>query len=253
MHNNKITGLIGYPLSHSFSKDYFTNKFKEEGINNFSYQNFEIDNINMISEIIKDHKNLIGLNVTIPHKETVLPYLDQLSEQANEIGAVNTICIEWIDNKPYLFGYNTDSIGFSKSLDQLLEETPTGALILGTGGASKAVKFVLNQRKIRFLFVSRSGSGNKLTYNDLDNSILRDYPLIINTTPVGMFPKVDLKPEIPYDFLGADNYLIDLIYNPIQTLFLKRGEEAGARTLNGMPMLIAQAEASWKLWNQKKL
>ncbi len=248
MNSTKLIGLLGYPLTHSFSSEYFTNKFLKENIQDFLYQNFEINNIHKVSKLVKDNSMLIGLNVTIPYKESVIPYLDQLSEEAKLIGAVNTICIDRSRSRPYLTGHNTDCIGFDKSLDLLKEKPSKGALVLGTGGASKAVNYVLKNRGVRHLNISRIAGDGKLSYSDINNDIIREYPLIINTTPLGMYPKIEEKPAIPYEFIKEDNCLIDLIYNPDQTLFLKIGAKAGAKTLNGLPMLIAQAEASWELW-----
>lgn len=253
MNSLKITGLIGYPLSHSFSQDYFTNKFKREGIQDYSYQNFEIDSIEKIKDIIEKYNNLIGLNVTIPYKQSVIPFLDRLSEQAEEIGAVNTIIIDRRKNSPKLIGHNTDVIGFSKSLDQLTDSKPTGALVLGTGGAAKAVLYVLKKNDIKYLQISRNPVNKEKSYDFINTDLIKDYPLIINTTPLGMFPDINSKPKIPYEFLGRDNYLFDLIYNPPQTPFLELGSKAGAKTINGLPMLIAQAEAAWELWTQKNL
>lgn len=248
MSKTLITGLIGYPLSHSFSQKYFTDKFAKEGISGFVYQNFEIDNIDQIRNIIDQNPELIGLNVTIPYKEKVIPYLNELSEQAEKIGAVNTICIKQTPNGIHLSGHNTDLIGFGKSIDMFLKTEPKGALILGTGGASKAVNYLLDQRSIKRLSVSRTPGSGRITYADIQDKTIREYPLIINTSPLGMFPKIEEKPDIPYHLLSQRNFLIDLIYNPDETLFLKLGKRAGAATLNGLPMLIAQAEASWELW-----
>ncbi len=216
----------------------------------FSYLNFEIDSIHKIKSVITDHKNLIGLNVTIPYKQSVIPFLDQLSKQAEDIGAVNTICIDRNEYHPRLIGHNTDGIGFNKSLDQFTDFFPKGALVLGSGGAARAVIYVLEKRGIRYLQVSRKPGGKKQTYKDIGAEMMNKYPLIINTTPMGMFPNVEDKPDIPYNLLGPEHTLIDLIYNPSQTQFLKLGEKAAARTMNGLPMLIAQAEASWELWNK---
>lgn len=244
VNRKRITGLIGYPLSHSFSRDYFSEKFKREGLNNYQYLNFEIDSIEKINNVILDNPELIGLNVTIPHKESVIPYLQDLSAEAGEIGAVNTICI----NRTKLTGHNTDHIGFSKSLEMVLDKEPSGALILGTGGASKAVEYSLRKRGINYVSISRKPDGNILGYKDIDEKLIRNYPLIINTTPLGMYPNIDQAPELPYNLISRDNILIDLVYNPEKTKFLQLGEMAGSRILNGLPMLIEQAEASWALW-----
>jgi len=247
MNKQKIVGLIGYPLSHSFSRKYFTDKFRKEGISGFEYRNFEIEDVGKIKEVISSNPGLIGLNVTIPYKESIIPYLDELSPEAEEIGAVNTICI----HNSGLSGHNTDHIGFSRTMDLILDKKPSGALILGTGGASKAVEFSLKERGIPYRYVSRKPAGNALSYKDINKDTISRYPLVINTTPLGMYPEINSKPEIPYDLLGAGNYLIDLVYNPDKTLFLEEGEKAGASTINGLPMLVSQAEASWDLWVKK--
>ena len=251
MSKHKLTGLIGFPLSHSFSKRYFTEKFKNEGLEDFSYQNFEITDVNQIFDVLRNNPDLIGLNVTIPYKESVIPLLDNLSEQARDIGAVNTICIDNSATTPRLIGYNTDYIGFGKSMHLLTSTKPNGALVLGTGGASKAITYYLQKNHIKYLSVSRS-SGDNITYKDIDKHIINEYPLIINTTPLGMFPKIDQKPDIPYHLLDQNKFLFDLTYNPDLTLFLALGKKAGATILNGLPMLKAQAEASWELWNQAR-
>jgi len=246
----KEAGLIGFPLSHSFSRDYFTKKFQDEGIQEFRYLNFEIEGADQLNNIISDHNDLIGLNVTIPHKQAVIPLMDELTEEAEEIGAVNTICIDRFGSQAVLTGHNTDHIGFSKTLDLILDKNPSGALILGTGGASKAVEFTLRKRGIGYHSVSRKPGHKILAYKDIDNNLISQYPLIINTTPLGMYPDITSKPDIPYYLLGTNNWLIDLVYNPDKTLFLELGEKAGAKIINGLPMLIAQAEASWELWTK---
>ena len=248
MKRKNIIGLIGYPLSHSFSQSYFSDKFKKEGIKDYEYLNFEIDSIEKIREIIISYPDLKGLNVTIPYKSAVIPYLDQLSDDARDIGAVNTIVVERISGKFKTTGYNTDYIGFDKTLDLILSDKPAGALILGTGGASKAVEFSLKKMNIPFRHVSRNPEGKMPSYRDINRNTLSEFPLLINTTPLGMHPDVEGKPEIPYALLNQDNYLIDLIYNPDKTAFLQLGEQAGAKTINGLPMLIEQAEAAWNIW-----
>jgi shikimate dehydrogenase len=247
----KFIGLIGYPLSHSFSQGYFTDKFKNEGIEGYQYLNFEIENIDRIRDVILNNPDLIGLNVTIPYKESIKPYLHGLSADAEKIGAVNTIVIDHLSDEAILTGHNTDHIGFSKTLELILEKNPSGAMILGTGGASKAVEYSLNKRNIPHCYISRNPTADAHSYNEIDRELLDAFPVIINTTPLGMYPDIDNKPDIPYDLLNQDNYLIDLIYNPEKTLFLKLGEKAGAKIINGLPMLIAQAEAAWELWHAK--
>ena len=244
-----VAGLIGYPLSHSFSKGYFTEKFVKEGIEGYVYENFEISNIDSLRDIIAKNPGLIGLNVTIPYKESVITHIDELSPEARRIGAVNTILVERRGKNTRLTGHNTDYIGFGKSLDVLIQRKPEGALVLGTGGASKAVRFVLEKRGIRNIVVSRNPVSGQLSYNEVTGKTLAEYPLIINTSPVGMYPEVNNKPDIPYDALGPGNYLFDLIYNPEKTRFLEEGEKAGSKIFNGLKMLIEQAEASWDLWS----
>jgi len=244
----KRYGLIGYPLKHSFSKKYFTNKFEAEGIDNCQYELFPIDKIESINDLILKTPNLLGLNVTIPYKETIIPYLDELSEEAEEIGAVNTILLK----NGKRIGYNTDVMGFRDSLFTWLP-SPEGALILGTGGASKAIAYVLKTANIPYLKVSRSPDKGDLIYSEIDEKRLRKYPLLINTTPLGTFPKVDSAPNIPYNLLSSTNSLYDLVYNPEKTVFLKRGATMSSATKNGLEMLVAQAEYSWEIWTNIKV
>jgi Shikimate 5-dehydrogenase len=241
----KCYGLIGHPLGHSFSRNYFTQKFIKENIES-QYLEYDIEDISLIRKIVSENEMLCGLNVTIPYKQAVMPYLDSIEEEALEIGAVNTIKIK--DQK--LIGYNTDSDGFMISLKQVLQgNKPDKALILGTGGASKAVAFVLKQCHINANFVSRDTQKGVFTYKDLEKDIIKSNTLIINTTPVGMFPNTDEYPEIPYQYITTNHVIIDLIYNPDETLFLKRCAKQGARTQNGLLMLHSQAEESWRIWN----
>lgn len=242
----KAFGLIGYPLSHSFSKKYFGDKFEKEGIDWASYDNFPIASVEELPDLIRNNSQLRGLNVTIPYKEQVIPYMDYLAPDAGEIGAVNTIVI----SAEGLAGYNSDIYGFDKSLDQLLDQDfEGGALILGTGGASKAVAYVLHQRGIPFKSVSRRPAKDRITYEDVDKEILEYYRLIINTTPLGMHPNLEDCPDLPYQLLDHQHYLYDLIYNPAETKFLTLGKEQGAKIKNGLEMLILQAERSWEIWN----
>ena len=235
-------GLIGYPLSHSFSPRYFAEKFSNLNIQDSEYLAYSINQIDKINAIFES--GVTGLNVTIPYKEQVIPYLDELSEEAREIGAVNTIKIE--NGKKV--GYNTDVYGFQASLlGQIGDAKIEQALILGSGGASKAVKFVLSKLGIDAKIVSRKKEF--LTYKALDSEIIQTHKLIVNTTPLGMFPKVDHCPDLPYDGLTKQHFLYDLVYNPPKTLFLKKGELAGASIKNGNDMLILQAEKSWEIWN----
>lgn len=237
-------GLIGYPLSHSFSPSYFANKFDTLGIEDSEYLAYSIDTIDKVEEIFDS--GVTGLNVTIPYKEKVIPYLDELSEEAAEIGAVNTIKI--IDGRK--IGYNTDVHGFRSSLlAQLGSAKIEKALVLGSGGASKAVKFVLQKMGIETQIVSRSKSN--LSYAKLTSDIMKDHRLIINTTPLGMYPNIDACPNLPYEALSEKHFLYDLVYNPEKTLFLMMGESAGSSIKNGNDMLVLQAEKSWEIWNQQ--
>ncbi len=233
-------GLIGYPLSHSFSPGYFRNKFDEEQIPDARYDLYPIDKIEDFERI----KNMSGLNVTIPYKEAVIPFLDELSPEAREIGAVNTICFK----EKSKIGYNTDTYGFEHSLVPLWGvDRPESALVLGTGGAAKAVWFVLDKLGIKYLKVSRS-SGD-IQYQDIQPENLTATRLIINTTPLGMSPNIESCPELPYDALTKDHILYDLVYNPEKTLFLRHGLSRGATVKNGLEMLRLQAEKSWEIWN----
>ena len=235
-------GLIGYPLSHSFSPSYFAEKFAQLGIKDSEYLAYSIDEIGKINDIFES--GVTGLNVTIPYKEQVIPFLDKLSEEAAEIGAVNTIKIK----NGLKVGYNTDVYGFRASLlGQIGDAKIERALILGSGGASKAVKFVLGKLGIDFKIVSRKEE--YLTYEKLDSETIQNHKLIINTTPLGMYPNVGNCPDLPYEGLTKHHFLYDLVYNPEKTMFLKKGESAGAGIKNGNDMLILQAEKSWEIWN----
>ncbi|MFN5136444.1 MAG: shikimate dehydrogenase family protein [Chitinophagaceae bacterium] len=239
-----LYGLIGYPLSHSFSKKYFTEKFLREGIENCVYELFPIEKIDLFPSLIESQPQLRGLNVTIPYKEQVLLYLDELSDAVKEIGACN--CIAFTNGK--LIGYNTDVIGFEQSLLPLLKPHHTHALVLGTGGAAKAVCWVLNKLKIDFKIVSRSSGTDYLSYHDLNANIISNYPIIINTTPLGMQPNVNSKPSLPYESITNKHLCYDLVYNPPLTSFLKTAEGQGAIIKNGLQMLELQAEAAWEIW-----
>jgi Shikimate 5-dehydrogenase len=241
-------GLIGYPLSHSFSKDFFNTKFRSENTD-AEYVNFEIPNIEQLRTVIKDNPSLKGLNVTIPYKEKVIPYLDDLSENVRLIGAVNVIRFDRKKNKLRLIGYNSDIIGFKQSIEPMLEGR-TRALILGTGGSSKAVFYGLKQLGVESQVVSRDKDKALLTYDDLSPEVMALSKIIVNTTPVGMYPKVDECPAIPYEYLTEDHLLYDLLYNPNETLFMKKGKERSATVVNGLEMLLLQAYASWEFWNE---
>lgn len=231
-------GLIGHPLGHSFSKAYFTEKFEREGLD-CAYDNYDTEDLSSIRK-----SNLNGFNVTIPYKETIISYLDELDPVAAEVGAVNTVKV-LADGR--LKGYNTDIIGLEKIISLTTTES---ALILGTGGASKAVQYVLKKNNISFQLVSRDPNKGNFTYQDSTPTIIRSHLLIINATPVGMAPNFDEAPALPYDYITPKHTLFDLIYNPEETLFLKQGKSHGATTINGLTMLYAQAEASWKIWNE---
>ncbi len=247
----KLYGLIGYPLSHSFSKKYFAQKFRDEGKPNEIYENYPIDNITKLETVVKQNPDLVGLNVTIPYKEQVLIYLDSIHDEAREISAANTIKIIRNKNEIHLSGYNTDVYGFRQSLIPHLKPHHTHALILGSGGASKAIKYVLESLNIQFMTVSRSLKGrNCISYQDIDKYILETYTVIINTTPLGTYPRVDEYPEIPYEYMSKQHLLYDLVYNPPLTAFLNYGKMKGATVINGLNMLHLQAEKSYEIWNR---
>lgn len=244
-----VYGLVGFPLGHSFSARYFANKFKLGGIN-AEYRNFEISEIGMLPEIINNTPSLRGLNVTIPYKQQIIPLLDELDDNARRIGAVNVVCVSRnADGNPHLTGHNADVIGFTYSLRPLLRPAHKKALVLGTGGASRAVVHGLGMLGIYPQPVSRTPSEGAITYKDITPTMMDEYKLIVNTTPLGMFPKTDRCPDIPYKQLTPEHLLYDLVYNPEETLFLKRGREYGAVVKNGLEMLHLQAEASWRFWN----
>jgi shikimate dehydrogenase len=242
----RLFGLIGYPLGHSFSKKYFTQKFSQEGISDAEYDLFPIEAITLLPQLLKANPRLKGLNVTIPYKEQVLPYLDVPGITA-QIGACN--CIHIKEGK--LFGYNTDVVGFRESFVPGLRREDTHALILGTGGASKAVAYALEQLGISYRYVSRNGEpdGPALSYEAVTPEVLQQYTVLINCSPVGTFPKVEDAPQLPYSALTSRHYLYDLVYNPEVTRFLQEGAQRGAITRNGYDMLRLQAEESWKIWN----
>ena len=261
----KRYGLIGHPLGHSFSKAYFTEKFEKEGLD-CEYQNFDLKEISLIQPLVADHPDLKGFNVTIPYKEAVIPYLNEIDETAKEIGAVNTVKV--LPNGQ-LKGFNTDVIGIEDTLWGLRDAlkgtsvTPEGGyvvplghlskpcltLILGTGGASKAIQYVLKKHHLPYHLVSRDPNKGHFTYETLSPEIIKKHLLIINATPVGMAPNIDESPAIPYEALTAQHILFDLIYNPEETQFLRNGKAKGAQTINGLTMLYAQAKASWEIWN----
>ena len=240
-------GLIGYPLGHSFSRKFFTEKFAKEGID-AQYLNFEIPSIEEFPEIIKNNPTLRGLNVTIPYKQQVMQFLDDINEEAKAIGAVNVVKVA----EDGLTGYNSDVIGFVNSIKPLLKPHHKKALILGTGGASKAIRYGLEEKlKMETLFVSRSAREGVITYEDITPEVLREYEVIVNCSPVGMFPHVDECPALPYKAMNENHLLYDLVYNPLETLFMKKGAEQGAAVKNGLEMLHLQAIASWNIWHDK--
>jgi len=239
-------GLIGQKLGHSFSKRYFTEKFAREGVRDAAYELYELPEVGELTWLLKREPELVGLNVTVPYKEQVLPLLDELDEAAARIGAVNTIKINGGRTK----GYNTDYIGFKESLEAFYPEAERGqALVLGTGGAAKAVWAALEALHIPHMRVSRKEAEHQLSYAQLTPELLQKYNLIINTTPLGMYPQVGEAPELPYESITGRHYCYDLVYNPQQTLFLQQAADRGAKVLNGLPMLHGQAEAAWNIWN----
>ena len=239
-------GLLGRKLGHSFSKEYFTDKFAKLNLND-SYVNIELDDVSEIVSFVKENKDLKGFNVTVPYKETIIPYLDDIDNVAKEVGAVNTVKVY---NNGMLKGFNTDVIGFEKLLESTrLQDYKTTSLIFGSGGASKAVQYVLRKNNIPFKIVSRNVDlGIKISYDEINSTGFSPYSLIINTTPVGMFPNVNEYLELPYSTITSQNIFIDLIYNPAETLFLEKARLKGAAVFNGLTMLYEQAEAAWKIW-----
>ena len=247
--NKKTFGLVGKKISYSFSKGYFTDKFLNQGLTNHEYLNFDLESIQDFSKVIqKFHSTLKGVNVTIPYKQEIFKFLDDIDDTAKEVGAVNTV--KYTDQGK-LIGYNSDVVGFEQSIVPLLKPHHTKALILGTGGASKAVSYVFKTLGIDCVKVSRNAfEKREILYDDLTKSLLSEYTIIINCSPVGTFPNVNQKPAIPYQFITHDHLLYDLIYNPKETSFLSEGMKKGARTKNGYEMLVLQAEESWRIWNE---
>ncbi|MGM0619733.1 MAG: shikimate dehydrogenase family protein [Bacteroidota bacterium] len=244
-------GLIGYPLTHSFSKRFFTEKFEKEKID-ATYENFEIESISWFPETVNNNPDLIGLNVTIPYKEKVIPFLDELDEAAKKVEAVNTVKINRKENSVFLKGFNTDTYGFEASLKPLLKAHHKKALILGTGGASKAIKFVLNKLGIGFFSASiEELKENEIRYEDIDQKMMEERLLIINATPLGTYPKTETFPPIPYEYISEKHLLFDLVYNPEETQFMKKGKEKGAAVKNGYEMLLQQALKSYEIWNSE--
>ncbi|MEQ9423838.1 MAG: shikimate dehydrogenase [Cyclobacteriaceae bacterium] len=242
----RLYGLIGKKLAHSFSKKYFTSKFKKEKIEECSYELFELESINQLKRLISDNPHLAGLNVTLPFKSDVIALLDEVDPAAKEIGAVNVIKIK----QGRLIGYNSDYYGFKQSLGNWIEQGANfKALVLGTGGSSRAVKVALDDLNIEYLCVSRNATRSEIAYEQVNEALLSTHRLVINTTPLGMYPNVDVAPEIPYSGITPENWLYDLVYNPEETLFMAKGKISGARVKNGLEMLQVQAEKSWEIWN----
>lgn len=243
----RIFGLIGKKLDHSFSPGYFNKKFRVEGIVDASYRAFPLDEISDFPVLLSSMPNLRGLNVTIPYKEAIIPYLDELDESAEAVGAVN--CIDIRNEK--LIGHNTDIIGFEKSLLQILKgrKDIDSALVLGSGGAAKAVNFVLKKLEIQYITLSRNPKQNQIAYKETDKQLIKEHKLIINCSPLGMYPDLESCPEIPYHLLGNNHILYDLVYNPPESTFMKNGKNRGAEVFNGLEMLHVQAEAAWEIWN----
>ncbi len=249
MQHRRLYGLIGRPLTHSFSERYFADKFAREGID-ASYVNFELQDIGDVMELVAEYPELAGFNVTIPYKRQILPYIDYLDPLAERVGAVNVVKIDYDGDEPIFRGYNSDVVGFEKSISPLIANRKgLQALVLGTGGASAAVCCALDNLGIEWTLVSRTPGEGRITYADLNASVMASHKLIVNTTPAGMYPEVDACPDIPYHLLDSDNICYDLIYNPERTLFMTKSAAQGAEVSNGLGMLYLQAEESWRIWN----
>lgn len=247
----KTYGLIGYKLGHSFSKGFFTEKFENEKLNDCEYINFELDSIEAFPAIFNQGKTICGLNCTIPYKQEIMQYLDEIDEEAAAIGAVNTVKIIRTDGQQKLKGFNTDLYGFEHSIRPLLKEKHRKALILGTGGASKAVKYLFDKMGISYISATtkEQPAKNELSYGQLTKAVMNEHLIVVNATPLGMYPKVDTYPYLPYNLITPDHILYDLVYNPQETLFLAKGKERGAKTKNGLEMLHLQALRAWEIWN----
>ncbi len=244
-------GLFGHPLEHSYSKKFFTEKFQREGKNDCEYENFDTENIYDLKKIVRENPDLMGLNITIPFKQDIIPMLDNLDDISQKIGAVNTIKIVRQDPTKFeLFGYNTDAWGFELAIRPILRPHHRRALILGTGGSAKAVSYVFRKLNIEHFFVTREESRFHYSYADLNSNTMRAFQVIVNTTPLGMYPNINECPNIPYEFLTHKNLCFDLVYNPAQTKFLEKAKESGAFIHNGFRMLRLQAEKAWEIWNE---
>ncbi|MFO7828332.1 MAG: shikimate dehydrogenase [Bacteroidales bacterium] len=249
----KVFGLIGKKLDHSFSPQYFRQKFKNEDLRDIYYHLYPLHHINEFNLLIKNNSDISGLNVTIPYKSEIMPFLDEITPAAQKIGAVNTIKFNRINQSIKLIGYNTDYLGFMESLKPLLQDCHKNALVLGSGGSSKAIAYGLDMLNIKFKVVSRNPQGSdQISYQSITKDLIKAHPLIINTTPVGMFPHISQKPDIPYEELTEKHLLYDLIYNPEKTKFLQQGEKMGCKIKNGFEMLKIQADYAWKIWNDIK-
>lgn len=250
----KTYGLIGFPLGHSFSKKFFTEKFEKEGLSDYQYLNFEIDTIEKFPLIFESNQNILGLNCTIPYKQQVMNFLDEIDEEAMIVGAVNTIKPIRTSAGLKLKGYNTDIIGFERSISPLLNEKHKKAIICGTGGASKAIKHIFSKLGIEYVSATIEDQvfEKEIRYNQIDRELIEQSLIIVNATPLGTYPKVDNCPDIPYNFITKDHVLFDLVYNPEETLFMKKGKEQSATVKNGLEMLHQQAIAAWEIWNNLK-
>jgi shikimate dehydrogenase len=247
----KTYGLIGHRLGYSFSRNFFTEKFGKENLQEHEYVNFELDSINEFPGIFESGKTISGLNCTIPYKQQIMQFLDEIDAEAAQVGAVNTVKIMTKDGKRHLKGFNTDIYGFENSLHPMLETKHQKALILGTGGASKAIKHILNKLNIEYVSASIEEQlfEKEIRYNQITDELVKEYLIIIQATPLGTFPNVDNCPDIPYQSITSDHVLFDLVYNPEETLFLKKGKAQGAKTKNGLEMLHLQAIRAWEIWN----
>lgn len=246
-------GLIGLTLGHSFSKQYFTDKFRRESIEDCIYENYPIAEISLLKKLIMSDDRLCGLNVTIPYKTSVVNYLDQLDNEASESGAVNVIKISSLAGRKFLKGFNTDIFGFRESLLPFLNDEIKAALVLGTGGSSRAIDFVLGSLGISVIHVARKPQPGCIGYSQITGNVLAETQLIVNSTPLGMYPETETFPDIKYQFLNESHILFDLVYNPEDTLFLQKGRERGCKVIGGLNMLHFQAERSWSIWNDDTL
>jgi shikimate dehydrogenase len=246
-------GLIGYPLSHSFSKKYFSDKFNKENIEGCSYENYPMTDISQLLQLISADRLIAGLNVTIPYKSAVIDYISSLEDEAAEIGAVNVLKIKWTGDRSEIKGFNSDVTGIRETIIPLMTTSVREALVLGTGGAAKAAFHVLTKLSVKCTLISRTPKPGCLTYSDIDRKLIDRIQLIINTTPLGTYPNVNIRPQLDYSILDKRHLLFDMVYNPEITSFLREGQERGCTTVNGMKMLISQAERSWEIWNDDSL